>query len=334
MKTVFYNNLTKGDKVIYDAIVLAAKEGKLTVSATNIKVSVVDMITDISLNYPEIFWLSHRTLVMKSLLSTKLSLKYAYDSGTVRRYKEEIERVSSEIINECINEHQSDYDKVLALHDYLKRTIQYDYEAYRAKQSKSADDAHNLVGPLLKKKCVCEGFAKAMKYLCDKIGVECHCINGIGSSSLERGEHAWNVVKINGYYHHVDVTWDNQFADDNQIPMYAYLNLSDEAISKDHSWNRNYYPKCPDDPYNYFKMNRSLVSSKTQLERFLIDNLSLEESQIVFKVERGSSLEQEILGCIESAITRASSKCKYVNVKSCSYYYVMEQLVFSINIAY
>lgn len=334
MRTVFYNNLTKNDKAIYDAVVDAIKAGKSTVSISGFKGSSLEMVKDIDLNNPELFWLSQRSGVVKSLLSSSVALKYAYDSRTTKRYRVEIEKVSTDIINKCINDHQSDYDKVLALHDYLKRTIQYDEVSYRARLAKTADDAHTIIGPLLKKKGVCEGFAKSLKYLCDKIGVECHCVNGTGSSSIERGGHAWNIVRINGYYHHVDVTWDNQFVDDSRVPMYAYLNLSDEAISKDHSWNRNYYPKCPDDPYNYFKMNRSLISSKTQLERFFIDNISLEESQIVFKVERGSSLEKEIVGCIDSTIMRASQKCKFARVDAYSTSYVPEQLVFSVNITY
>ena len=50
------------------------------------------------------------------------------------------------------------------------------------------------------------------------------------------------------------------------MPNYGYMNLSDDEIAKDHTWNRKHYPECPSSPYNYFRVNNALLDSKAQLE--------------------------------------------------------------------
>ena len=241
-----------------------------------------------------------------------------------------LEAKARALINELINDHQSDYDKVRALHDYLKSNLEYDTVAAssRSMTDRNVADAHTIVGALLKHKCVCEGFAKAMKYLCDKISLECYVVCGKGNSPLAMGPHAWNIVRINGYYHHVDVTWDNQYSDSAEIPNYGYLNLSDDEIAKDHTWDRRFYPACPSSPYNFFRVNDALLDSKAQLESFLYNSFQNEEEFVMFRVVRGSMLEREINGCLPDCIQRASDRCKYIRASSFQYGCVPEQLTF------
>lgn len=330
MSSYFYNLLDAQEKAEYDKLLLAIKSAQKTVSCKKTKHFRM-MINDIRDNYPELFWLSHR---MKSeVLGNKLTFIYIYSARHIQSLKSELKQTTESIIQNIITGSQSEYDKVLVIHDYLKKQIQYGTEQGRIGTNKVDESAHNIVGALIRKKSVCEGIAKAMKYLCDIVGVECHVVSGIGTNSLGTEPHAWNIVKINGYYHHVDVTWDLQFSEED-VPMYAYLNLNDDEIKKDHTWDKSIYPDCPEDPYNYFKMNRAMISSKAQLVGFLVDALSLEETNILFKVEKGSVLEMEIMGCLGDCIDEAMQKCKYNNVNSWRYIYVQEQLVFSITIEY
>lgn len=140
---------------------------------------------------------------------------YLYSPAEATKIRGQLDAAAQSIISEHINDHQSDYDKVRSLHDYLKSNLEYDTVAASSHRpnERNIAEAHNIIGALLKHKCVCEGFAKAFKFLCDKIDLECWVVSGKGSSSIGAGPHAWNIVKINGYYHHVDVTWDNQYSD-------------------------------------------------------------------------------------------------------------------------
>ena len=289
-----------------------------------------EYVTDVLDNHPELFFVGRHFTFSGSLFSTSMHPMYLYSREQAVQLNQQLEAVANSLIRELINDHQSEYDKVLVLHDYLKRNIEYDMDALSNNSLTDVKnlEAHSIVGALLKKKCVCEGFATAMKYLCDKIGIECYVVSGHGSSSICNGPHAWNIVRINGYYHHIDVTWDNQFADDCDVPNYGYFNLSDDEIAKDHTWNRKKYPACPDAPYNYFKVNNSIIDSKVQLENFLYESFQNEEQYITFRVKKDSPLEREIHYCISGAISRASNRCKYITVSTYEYRYIDEQLTF------
>ncbi len=43
--------------------------------------------------------------------------------------------------------------------------------------------------------------------------------------------HAWNVIRIDGKYYHLDVTFDNTLSRDDAV-RYDYVNLADKQIFK------------------------------------------------------------------------------------------------------
>ena len=330
MKTYFYQQLNGLDQKVYDEIVNGLNQGNLRIAVSSFG-SVKKVAVDIFNNYPQYFWIASRVRAMRSLLKTVVQFDQSYSVSDIRKYQNQIKELMQKFISENINDHQTDYDKVLILHDYLKNSIEYDHQAaaHVNDQTNRYVSAYNIVGALIKHKCVCDGFAKAMKYLCDQIGIECYVVNGIGSNVQDSGPHAWNIVNIDGCYQHVDVTWDNQFMDDN-FPLYAYLNLDDKTIARDHSWDRRLYPACTSLEYNYFKINNALIDSKAQLKKFLIDSFSLEEDIIQYRVDKDSKLASEIFSCYQEITQEAIQACKYVRVGDIRTQYQMEQLVFTV----
>ena len=65
--------------------------------------------------------------------------------------------------------------------------------------------------------------------------------------------HAWNAVRIDGRYYHVDVTWDDQ----GENIFYAYFNKTDAAILEDHTIDAAAYPLpvCSSENADYFYVN-------------------------------------------------------------------------------
>lgn len=328
MQSVYYNNLG-ANKRNYDAALQCVQKRSKSFTIAG-AVQADELVIQVLNDHPEIFYVGQEFRVTSSLMKREVLPVYLYSPTETAQIRTQLEQAAHELIAELINDHQSDYDKVRSLHDYLKSNLEYDTIAANSHRpnERNIAEAHNIVGALLKHKCVCEGFAKALKFLCDKIGLECWVVCGKGSSPLAMGPHAWNIVKINGYYHHVDVTWDNQYSDSATIPNYGYLNLSDEEISKDHTWNRRHYPECPSSPYNYFRVNNALLDSKAQLESLLYNSFEMEEEFIMFRVIRGSLLEQEINGCLSDSIQRAMDRCRHIFVPTYQYGGVQEQLTF------
>lgn len=112
----------------------------------------------------------------------------------------------------------TDYEKALALHDYVCKTLYYDSDM--AKQNvipiESAADV------ILSGRGVCSGFANVYAALCRSVNVPCVVVTGyaIGAELYETEwnetnaatqipNHAWNEVYADGRWVIVDTTWDN-----------------------------------------------------------------------------------------------------------------------------
>lgn len=332
----YYERLDSRSRHTYDVIVADLRSMSPRILADGVD---EDMLQDILRNRPELFYVSQQFAVAYSLLGRSIQPSYLYPREQASQIAGELARKVEEVVRERINDHQSDYDKVLVLHDYLACTAQYDDEAAAANDRMVARDpriaeSHTVVGPLLRGKAVCSGFAKAMKMLCDRVGVKCCTIGGTASNVMSSGPHAWNMVCLGGRWHHVDVTWDNQFSMNGDIPNYGYLNVDDETMSRDHRWERSLVPTSPDDPYNYFRMNDSLVDGRVQLERLLKDRFDTEEPFVLFKVKRDSPFAQKIGSDLNEIVYKAASQCRYTRLSGFRCESIPEQLVFDIQPVY
>ena len=147
---------------------------------------ILELVEKTLYDYPELFYIDRKFGVSSGLFKTEFVPKYIYGKAQVDNYRKQLENITNEIIGDLINRHQSEYDKALVLHDYLKKNIQYDYAALEKSMarnsSKGFEDSSTVIGALIKHKCVCTGFSLAMKMLCDKIDLECHVVSGVGNS--------------------------------------------------------------------------------------------------------------------------------------------------------
>ena len=108
-------------------------------------------------------------------------------------------------------------------HDYLAASVDYVLDA---------PHAHDAYGAIVEGKAVCEGYAEALQVLLHRVGIQSLIVLG-SSVNPETGEsegHAWNMVRIDGAFYHVDLTWNDQ---DNYL-YHAYFNVTDTEIQFDH----------------------------------------------------------------------------------------------------
>ena len=119
----------------------------------------------------------------------------------VDQYVTQIEKVKNYILSNI--QEKSDYEKIKLVHDYLIESVEYD-------STISEDNIYDIYGALVKRKCVCEGYAKAFQYIMNATGIENTIVIGTGTNSKgETESHAWNYVKLNGSWYAIDVTWDD-----------------------------------------------------------------------------------------------------------------------------
>lgn len=112
-----------------------------------------------------------------------------------------VENIRKNLINSLPD--TSTYNKLLKIHDTLVNSLDY-------KTTSSTDNSHNIYGALSEKKAVCEGYAKAFKYILDDLNIESILVGGEATNSSNKTEaHMWNYVKIDDSWYGVDVTWDD-----------------------------------------------------------------------------------------------------------------------------
>lgn len=185
-----------------------------------------------------------------------------------------IEKIDN-IISEIIKDDMNDYEKELAIHDYLVKNYKYDYDNYI--NDTLPDQSYTPYGLLFKGTGVCQAYAETMKLFLNKVGIECEVV--IGTS---RGEaHAWNVVKLDDEYYMLDVTWDDPTPDEEGYANYDYFNVTSEQLNKDHSWDSNKYPVAMGTKYNYFVYNNLVVNSYFEFQQLVKKSISEGKKDIV-----------------------------------------------------
>ena len=96
----------------------------------------------------------------------------------------------------------SDWEKVAFVHDYVALHYDYDHRAYIEEEKGNA--IYDAYGMLTEGIGVCQAYSLLTRYLLRQLGVECECV------SSEDLNHEWNIVKIDGHWYHMDVTWDDR----------------------------------------------------------------------------------------------------------------------------
>lgn len=141
-----------------------------------------------------------------------------------------IELTKKNVINSCSN--KDTVEKIKIVHDYLIDTIEYD--------STYDNNVYNVYGALANGKCVCEGYARAFKYILDGLDIPCVIACGIGRNSEGSTEsHAWNYVKVNDIWYAIDCTWDDPIIRGgngylSEERRYTYFLKGSDTIFKDH----------------------------------------------------------------------------------------------------
>ncbi len=148
---------------------------------------------------------------------TTVRFTYLYDKATTAEKTAQLEAIVQEIVDASPNGTQ--FDEVLYFHDYLVKHYTYD-----RRTPSDGKEIRDVYGFFTEGKGVCQAYMQAMVLLCSARAIE-----AIPVVSKDMN-HAWNLVRIDGNWYHVDVTWDAcNYQDGGNA--YHYFLLSDEAIT-------------------------------------------------------------------------------------------------------
>lgn len=139
-----------------------------------------------------------------------------------------------------------DIEKFLQIYKKLGNSIVYDFD--NDGEPNKRPEAHNLIGGLLQGKCVCEGYALALKQVLKCAGIDCKYITDNEEVEFkclkdykEKSFHSWNQVRIDGVWYNCDLTWDAERINCNREMDYCLQN--DEEFLN-HSTNCKWRANC------------------------------------------------------------------------------------------
>lgn len=226
----YYTNLDEYSKLIYNALKDQKdklKKGTLEINISN-KLSEaiengenIESIFSAAVNAfehdnPDIFYLDLSNLILyyesNYLGKYKISLKtneenekylisYFENEEDVNIAQRKIDTVVNGILKE-VEMKDNDYDKILYIHDWLTENIKYDETIVRINKD-------TIYGAFVEGEAVCGGYAKAFKYLMDKLNINSIIVQGIGINEQGQENHAWNYIQLDGKWYGIDCTWDD-----------------------------------------------------------------------------------------------------------------------------
>lgn len=172
-----------------------------------------------------------------------IDVKYEYSKDKMIEMKKLTEEKAKNIVGNLIEgKNMSDYEKELALHDYLVNNSKYDKRLYTKDMPY---ESYTDYGVLVKGTGVCSSYARAMYRLLNLAGIECIYVTGYTNDGYKKVAHAWNIVKIDGEYYHLDATFDDPIVYTGEdVITHNYFNINDKKMVQDHIWDESKYPKC------------------------------------------------------------------------------------------
>ncbi|MDF2941329.1 MAG: Transglutaminase-like superfamily [Herbinix sp.] len=163
-------------------------------------------------------------------LSDTASLTFSAQYSTTVKQEKTLDTKIESVLKALDLEDASDYKKVKAIHDYIIKRTSYDQTLKK----------HTAYNALINKSSVCEGYALAAYRMFTDAGIECKIITGTAGGGL----HAWNIVKVNGKWYNIDLTWDDPIMNTGeQVLVYDYF-LKNAKDFSDHTRASEYNTKA------------------------------------------------------------------------------------------
>lgn len=182
--------------------------------------------------------LAERTIEYEySRLDAKIKVHQTYLTNPAQ---EDIvnEKVAS-ILSTADTESMSDFQKVKFVNDYIVKNTEY--------STNTTASPHSAYAVIQENKGVCQGYALLALKMLQALGVETQYVVG----EVYTGGHAWNLLKVDGEWYHLDTTWNDPTPDRKNIVRYEYFLVNDDKLKLDHTWIQSDYPEAKSSKFEF-----------------------------------------------------------------------------------
>ena len=298
MEAYYYQHLPKPQQAAYHAMktgFAALSPGFSVPRLENRELS--DIFFRLRLDCPEIFYVTGFTYrFTPGAENVELLPEYLFDKAKIRDHQKALASRVDKLARPAMNMTASEKERYI--HDFICQNVRYD----KLKKPYS----HEIIGPLGQGVGVCEGIAKSVKILCDALGL--WCIIAVSEANPDQGvkyRHAWNILKLDGQYVHLDATFDNSLGHDGVI-RYDYFNLDDKRLFRDHQPVIYPVPACAaSDRFYYREAKLSFTKVEDVVKRA---QMAIRKGLPFVFHWRGGPFTREVLIQLVQALEEAAQK--------------------------
>ena len=323
----YYSQLDETEQLVYKEIYqgIIEHEEKIYVHSSNAQ-GVNEILANVIFDFSEIFWTDGSgtsTAYEESMWNDAYAIiepTYVYTPEERERKEQEIETVVAQVVNSVPAEY-TEYETIKYIYEYLVDNVQYVEEA---------PDNQNIYSALVGKETVCAGYAKANQYLLNRLGIYCTYVIGTAVQEEEFESHAWNIVRCNGSYYYVDITWADPIETEEKpdVPLellYDYLCCSEAQLSATHRPDEKYtYPECVSEDLNYYRMNQMYYEAvnRDELLRAMYESIDEKEKSTIFKFSDSALYQEAHSLVLQDLINPAAQRiARRYGITEIKYYY-------------
>ena len=302
-----YEMLNLGERKAYEKVLraIANRDDTVSIFGTQGSEMMQRVLVALSCDHPEFFYVDFQHMnFMMSAISTSYQIRYTVRKSMI----DNLQQRMNDWVNDVRRELKIDMtnDKVTIcrkVHNYLINHVKYNYEALQIPDA--YPDSFTIKGVFEQKMAVCEGISKSFKLLCNCFGVDVLIVSG---KSTREGfgnsiSHAWNIVKTEKGYAHVDVTWDLGMSKSCKNMRYDYFMIPDEWIETDHEFEKICNCNLVED--SYFACTNSLLPGVKRLKEYVDIRCKQKNKKIYFKIVGEKGFPDDITIRVQKLVEKA-----------------------------
>ena len=248
-----YSQLNEREQALYDALYdgISAYRETIRLPGSYTRTEYERVYLMVMMQEPELFYVDRVYELAAEM--TEARIYYTMTQAEAEGLKSSLEAAADAIIGR-LSTAQNAWQRLLMIHDAIAARCIYE-------RSGHSDDA---VGSLVEGYAMCEGYSKGFLYTARRAGYDIMCVPGHTGNGTE---HVWNIVKIDGQYYNMDLTFDD---DDSYggAAAHACFAVPDAAFG-DHLPDVNSYrpPQCTDGTQTYYIKNALILNETSQLSQ-------------------------------------------------------------------
>ena len=277
----FRSTLTERENKIYDQLYKEITNRKSEVSLAGVSLEQGKKIINAILADNPMFFYVDSFSFSAALLSCVIRPVYRMAELQYRASIPQLEAAVYAYANQAQACSGSSMETIRKLHNLIVRKMRYHDDGVAS---------HTVIGPLVNRQGVCEGIAKSVKLICDRLRIPSAVIFGTALPQAQgtRENHAWNAIKIDGTWLYFDFTYDLTLNASNPCPSlirYDYFALSFDEISVDHSSDLSTLPQEKRSG-SFFHLHNLVVQNQQELNRLIAKTVRGSSKDAAFKVSK------------------------------------------------